>query len=357
MPPTSLPSDPRTILDLARPLYDFSSSDLKPWHFKASYQLYDDNEAPTEQGTFEYWWVSPDSWRTSWTRPSGNYTYWQLPGHNSARLGAADALSYPESRLKSTLLSPLPSDRTLGAATTQLEKRAYGKDTNALQCVMVGVKMKEMPGEPIGLFPTYCFMAKLPILALYVSYASPIVEFNQVVKVQNRYFPKQVKILSPAKKNLLTATVDAITPIQPTDPALTPPENADRSKPIQIIQLHEKKSSPASPSTTAAPTATTPLPRTITIAGGIAQGMILKKVAPIYPDDAKHARVSGTVTIQAVIGTDGWVHDMQVLTAPSASMAASSLGAVSQWRYRPYLLNGSPVEVQTTINVIYSLGP
>jgi protein TonB len=94
----------------------------------------------------------------------------------------------------------------------------------------------------------------------------------------------------------------------------------------------------------------------VVIAPGVAQGIALSRPAPIYPDDAKTARISGTVVIQALIGRDGWVHEMQVITAPSASLAASSLAAVSQWRYRPYLLNGEPVDVQTTVNVIYSLG-
>ena len=85
--------------------------------------------------------------------------------------------------------------------------------------------------------------------------------------------------------------------------------------------------------------------------------MLVKKEIPIYPHDAKDARVSGKVVLNAIIGTDGRIHDLRVVEAPWPSLAASSLFAVSRWQYKPYLLNGEPVEVETTVNVIYSLSP
>jgi hypothetical protein len=53
-----LPQDPREIFAAAAPFYDFNSPDLKPWHLKATYQLYDEKGKPGEQGTYEYWWAS-----------------------------------------------------------------------------------------------------------------------------------------------------------------------------------------------------------------------------------------------------------------------------------------------------------
>lgn len=55
-----IPKEPYAIFAKAAPFYDFTSSDLKPWHLKASYQLYDEKGKPSEQGTYEYWWVSPE---------------------------------------------------------------------------------------------------------------------------------------------------------------------------------------------------------------------------------------------------------------------------------------------------------
>ena len=77
---------------------------------------------------------------------------------------------------------------------------------------------------------------------------------------------------------------------------------------------------------------------------------------PVYPQDAKEARAEGKVVLQALIGRDGRIHNLKVVSAPYPSLVESALWAVSRWEYKPYLLNGDPVDVETQINVIYSLG-
>jgi protein TonB len=94
----------------------------------------------------------------------------------------------------------------------------------------------------------------------------------------------------------------------------------------------------------------------VNLAAGVAVGLLVKKEAPVYPQDAKDAHISGTVVLQATIGLDGGIHDLHVVSTPWPSLAASALWSVSHWEYRPYLLDGEPVEVETTINVIYTLG-
>ncbi len=75
---------------------------------------------------------------------------------------------------------------------------------------------------------------------------------------------------------------------------------------------------------------------------------------PKYPDAAKKARIQGAVMLDAVIGKDGSVEKLTVVSGPK-ELQQSSLDAVQQWTYKPYLVNGQPVEIKTTINVIYSL--
>ena len=82
--------------------------------------------------------------------------------------------------------------------------------------------------------------------------------------------------------------------------------------------------------------------------------MLISKTPPIYPIDAKKAGVSGTVVLRATIGTDGIVKALQVISGPEL-LRQAALDAVHQWRYRPYLLNGDPVEVRTTVNIVFSL--
>ena len=81
---------------------------------------------------------------------------------------------------------------------------------------------------------------------------------------------------------------------------------------------------------------------------------IVSKVTPKYPPEAKKARIQGTVVLDAVVGKTGHVEKLSIASGPN-ELQQSALDAVRQWRYKPFLLNGAPIEVKTTINVIYSL--
>jgi TonB family protein len=89
---------------------------------------------------------------------------------------------------------------------------------------------------------------------------------------------------------------------------------------------------------------------------GITAGMLIHKVAPVYPPQAERARVQGAVILAAIIGKDGTIKSLHVLSGPS-TLVDAAIGAVQQWRYRPYLLLGEPVEVDTKITVNFVLRP
>jgi protein TonB len=78
------------------------------------------------------------------------------------------------------------------------------------------------------------------------------------------------------------------------------------------------------------------------------------KVPPVYPVDAKKQKIQGTVVLSVVIGKDGSPENIKVTGGPDA-LQQSALDAVRQWRWQPFLLNGDPIEVLTTINIVYQL--
>jgi TonB family protein len=82
--------------------------------------------------------------------------------------------------------------------------------------------------------------------------------------------------------------------------------------------------------------------------------IIVSKVNPIYPEDAKKARVEGSVVLNVILSKEGVPENIRVVSGPH-QLQKSALDAVRQWRYQPYLLNGNPVEVETSITVSYSL--
>ena len=88
--------------------------------------------------------------------------------------------------------------------------------------------------------------------------------------------------------------------------------------------------------------------------GAVTAASLINRVQPNYPPLARQTRISGTVRLHAIISKDGTVQQLEVLSGHPLLVQAA-LDAVRQWRYRPTTLNGEPVEVDTTIDVIFSL--
>ena len=82
--------------------------------------------------------------------------------------------------------------------------------------------------------------------------------------------------------------------------------------------------------------------------------MLLRRVDPVYPTIAKTAHISGVVHLHAIISKDGTIRELEVVDG-SPWLAQAALAAVRQWRYRPTLLSGEPVEVDTNITVLFTL--
>jgi len=95
-------------------------------------------------------------------------------------------------------------------------------------------------------------------------------------------------------------------------------------------------------------------PQRIRISQGVTKGLLIHRIEPAYPPLARAARVQGEVMLSAVISTTGDIQNLQLISG-HPMLVPAAIAAVRQWRYKPYLLNGQPVEVETTITVIFSL--
>jgi protein TonB len=105
---------------------------------------------------------------------------------------------------------------------------------------------------------------------------------------------------------------------------------------------------------TAAPPPPKVTPKRVSVGGNVQAARLVNRVQPVYPPLARQTRISGTVKLHAIIGKNGAVEQLQVLSGHPL-LVQSALDAVRQWRYQPTLLNGDPVEVDTEIDVIFSL--
>lgn len=91
----------------------------------------------------------------------------------------------------------------------------------------------------------------------------------------------------------------------------------------------------------------------VPVSAGVMGGLMLRPVMPIYPPEARAAHVQGIVRLHAILSKTGDVQDLQVISGPPLLIQAAE-NAVRRWKYRPYLLNGVPTEVETTINVNFT---
>lgn len=145
--------------------------------------------------------------------------------------------------------------------------------------------------------------------------------------------------------------VTAVAAVAPTQPhPLMPQPFAVRAvKPVSAVAAKETPAAPEPHQPQAAPG------QAVRVAGGVIAGQILSKVAPVYPAEAKAACIQGSVILHAIIGKTGDIDQLQVVSG-APELQASAIDAVHQWKYKPYLLNGEPTAVDTTITINYNFG-
>ena len=320
-----LPKGPSEILAAAAPFYDFSSPELKPWHLKASYQLYDDQGKPTDQGVWEFWWMSPKVHRSTWTRSGAEHTEWSTALGALYRKDSGSPLRYFEREMQ-RILFPFPTRDALKSGGMKLDLKMPPAAKPELTCVsttvqsLVDGKLQESPNATY-----YCLdPATLELRAVYDNQFKK--EFSQLENMQGRYLPRQVVVTVSGRKHF-TVAVDTIEALTPTEAIFNPPADAT---------LKQKVPGPND-------------------AQGVTSGLVVKRTKPAYPSKSRRRHEQGVVTLADVIGKDGKIHDLEVLDSPSPLLAESAVNAVSKWEYKPYFLNGEPVEVDSIVSVVYKL--
>jgi TonB family protein len=100
--------------------------------------------------------------------------------------------------------------------------------------------------------------------------------------------------------------------------------------------------------------ATTPVLQTLNVSQGVSRGLLVKQPQPVYPASALRMHVEGAVELMATVSKNGGISSVKTLKG-DPSLARAAADAVKQWKYKPYLLNGEPVEIQTQITVNFKL--
>jgi TonB family protein len=298
---------------------------MKPWHLKLSFQLYDAKGSPTEKGAIEEWWAEPSKAKTVYTSPSYTSTEIRTKDGFYRSKGASYVPSLMELVLRQ-VVHPMPSERDIADSKPDLRKEAPGK--TPMDCIMLAQQIKNVAYAPLGLFPTYCFDRDTDLLRLSYNFGSQLVVRNKVGTFRQR----TVVIDQTTVQNTTTevsAHLDVLQSFVATEGDFAP--SAD---------LEEVKANDAA-----------------MVPSGVMAGQKISGVNPSYPENARRNHISGSVILRARIGDDGRIHSLKVIATPDADLAIAALTAVRTWTYKPYLLNGEPVEVDTQITVNFAFGP
>ena len=97
-----------------------------------------------------------------------------------------------------------------------------------------------------------------------------------------------------------------------------------------------------------------PRPQRVRVSQGVSEKLVVKKVPPRYPDEARAEHIQGTVLLRTEIGADGNVESVALISGHSL-LAPAAIEAVRQWKYKPYLLDGQPVALETQVQINFTL--
>jgi TonB family protein len=308
---------PASRLEAASALMALDGIDAKPWHLKLDVAVIDETKVPHE-GTIEVWHAGADQ-RIVYAFGEATSTTLQHDGKTFFS-PAGPRVPFEAREILQEFLHPGPRQAEMDGSVPELRKQKFGP--NEFECVMISQSIKGSGKVPLGLFPTYCMSNG--IIRVTYNFGGQTLVLNRIGTFLGHDVAVDARVME-GTVDVATAKVVTLTTYNPQPDEFLPAANM------------------AEAGTTAR------------IAGGVIAGSRIRFVEPIYPASAKSAHQSGTVILHAIIGRDGRIHSLRPTNETYPDFVIAAIAAVRQWVYRPYLLNGEPTEVDTTITVNFAL--
>lgn len=332
-PPSQASSDSARIsafahhfLEAAFKVNSLQGDDIKPWHLKAEYQILESGAPKPVPGTVEEWYAGPYQWKRAYTSPEAQLTgtEWSVSrtAHYHAKPKTEDG--FDASRLHLRITSPVVSPLYQVAYMRpefDLDAKRVTLSGVVLTCISVANPGRYAdPTNPDFALPTMCFDPDMHLRV--VSAGDATVQYDDIQLFQNRAFARDVKVLVHGR---LTAAikVSVLEPLASSDTDLVkPPSNA-------IAEAYA-------------------------IEPGLPRPESVFEVAASIPIPPDGFPFRGTVTVPVILQKDGSVkinHDGPKDWAREEVVDAVGR-AVVKWKYKPYLLDGQPIEVGMTIQCV-----
>jgi TonB family protein len=226
--------------------------------------------------------------------------------------------SYPPNLLVLLLdqvIHPLPSRLEIDDSKATMKTIKFG--SVPLECLVL-----QLENDPDGIPPEYCFDPGKDSLRATFQYGARLAVRNGVGKFQKEEVPIDVAV----RVGSTTAATGHISALM--------------SRPVPEAEVSAE-------GLTQKITLSSPL---------VTAGKLIYRTSPIYPEEAKRQHLSGVVILQTLIGTDGHIHELRLVSSPTSILTEAAEDAVRRWVYTPYRVNGAPEAVETTISVHFAFG-
>ncbi len=319
----SLPSDARDIFTLAARMNGLAGSDLKPWHIKVAYQIFDSGGKAQESGTYEEFWVSDKIYKRSYASDSFTQTDFGTD-RGLFRSGNQNWPDLMTTQVRDYLVHPIPEDVDLH--DNRLKKGGRTFDRENLQCVAVQPKYNNVirvyNAPPFYPYVHYCFDPRHPMLR-FDSQGNGVNDalYNHIILFQGRYVAKEVQVWSQRKPRLTLRVLTL--------------ENLPSGKKFAFM-----------PSADAAG----PLNGKTVLSTGLLDTMVRKRCSVESFFSIHHTDLSGSVVLQALVGKDGRVISAEPLSGPKVLQPVAAECA-RKYEFHPFLVQGEPVEVEGKLEV------
>jgi hypothetical protein len=302
------PRDPKALMLATSKVNGLIGPDVQPWHIKASFRILDESGLAPDAGTYEEFWAAPTKFKRTFTTSKFSQTSYGTE-KGLFRSGQREDVPFLIDTIHRELINPMLNPEFL--AHESFMSSSSDLDGEKVDCLMFSAE-----SVPSG--RSWCVRSgQLVLRRTSFTGESLQVIHDRSLSFEGRFVAGDLRFLR-AGKLALTVHVDSVEALDPQVDIQPSPDAL-------------------------------PLRRRINVSAGVAVGMLQHHPAPVYPPGAN---VSGTVVMHAVIGVDGSVQELSIVSGPS-ELQQAALNAVRTWTYKPYLLNNEPVEVMTQINVVF----
>ena len=310
---------PASRLETAAALTSLDAIDQPAWHLKLEVTVFDAKGKNPGEGTIDVWHRGTDE-KVAYV--FGDATSATLKHEGKSYSSATGpTIPYEAEQMLPQILHPGPESVEMDGAVPELRKQKLGKVE--FGCVMLTQPIKGAGSIPLGLFPTYCLDSEGMIRFTY-NFGGQAVTLNRMgVFLKHRVATEAV--IRQGEFEVASAKVVTLTTYTPQADEFLPAANMVEVGPDARI------------------------------AAGVSAGNRIGFVEPVYPEGEKFRHESGTVLLHAIIGRDGHIRSLRPVNAANADFVISAIAAVRGWTYKPYLLNGEPTEVDTTITVNFQI--